>query len=196
MSDVCRSRPLVAAAEQRARVLRAVDRRDEERVRRHVVDELELPLRVRLDEAVGSERLRDGTHRRSGHDRCRHRERRGAEACRLSSRRRSRTASRCSSALTRASSPAEVSELHASPPFRGVVSTEREPSTLVIRCPDISLSYDERLTSWSSPPEPPQTEKPANYLSATCSSSTFATIPRGRPAPRMRPRTARRGSDG
>ena len=42
-----RARPLVGGVRHRARVLGAVARRHEERVRRHVVDEHEAPLRVR-----------------------------------------------------------------------------------------------------------------------------------------------------
>ena len=45
-----------------------------------MVDEDELPLRVRLDEAVGRERVGDRTERRAGQDGCRDRQRRGAEA--------------------------------------------------------------------------------------------------------------------
>ena len=81
LADVRRLRagPLVAAAEQRARVLRAVDRRHEERVRRHVVDEHELPLRMRLDEVVGGQRLRDGAERRAREHGGRHAQCCGAE---------------------------------------------------------------------------------------------------------------------
>ena len=50
---VLRARPLVAAAQQLAGVLGAVARRHEERVRRHVVDEDELELLRRLEDAVG-----------------------------------------------------------------------------------------------------------------------------------------------
>jgi hypothetical protein len=45
-----------------------------------MVDEYELPLRMRLDEAVRGERVDDAAHRRSGHDRCRHAERGCSEA--------------------------------------------------------------------------------------------------------------------
>ena len=48
-----RARPLVAAAQQLARVLGAVLRRHEERVRRDVVDQDELQLRLRAEDAGG-----------------------------------------------------------------------------------------------------------------------------------------------
>ena len=85
LADVGRlgSRPLVAGAKERARVLCSVDGRDEERVRRDVVDEVELPLRVRLDEAVGSQSVCHGPHRRRCHDRRWHGERRRPKACPL-----------------------------------------------------------------------------------------------------------------
>ena len=77
---VCEPDPLVPAAEQRARVRRAVLRRHEERVRRHVVDEHEPPVRMRLDERLGGQRLLDAPERRTRQDGRRHGRRRRDQA--------------------------------------------------------------------------------------------------------------------